>query len=154
MHTAILLTALFAPSFQGDPPKTTVPEAAIQQEGEHPVVAAVRESLTAGKGRVDRPFTLVVSIQTSDPAKVIKAFEAPLAETPKESGNIMYLLNQDADEPEKFLLVERWKNLDALASHLAQPYLVQLLQDLDATASIELQVLRPVGAKKRKAKAE
>lgn len=147
--SAVLMTALFAPAFQGDPPRTEVPEAAVTNEGEHPVAAAVRQGLTANNGQVDRPFTLIVSIQSSQPKKVIQAFKTPLVETRKEEGNIMYLLNQDTNEPERFLLIERWKNLDALKSHLEQPYLAQLLKDLDGTASIELQVLRPVGPQGR-----
>lgn len=151
LKTAVLLSVL-CPSFQGDPPNTTVPEAATTEAGEHPVVAAVRASLEQGNGKTTRPFTLIVSIQTSTPKKLIEAFKTPLAETRKEAGNIAYLLSQDTDEKEKFVLYERWKSLDDLAKHLAEPYLVQLLQDLDAMATIELRVLRPINAGRKKVK--
>lgn len=120
---------------------------------EHPVTAAVRASLEHNGGRVDRPFTLVVALESGKPRQLIEAFRAPLVETRKEEGNIMYLLNQDSDEPTKFLLLERWKSLDALDEHLAQPYLVQLLKDLDELASVELRVLRPVGGRGKPKKA-
>lgn len=152
MFSAVMLTALCVPTLQGDPPRTTVPEAADVAGDEHPVVAAVSKTLKADGGKSDRPFMLVVSIQSSKPKQVIAAFKTPLVETRKEEGNIMYLLSQDADEPEKFLLVERWKSLDALKEHFEQPYLVELLKELEPVATIELRVLKAVRAGNRSKK--
>ena len=148
MFATVLLTAICVPGFQDDP-TTTVPEAAVVKDGEHPIVAAVRTALESNGGRTDRPFMMVVSIQSSEPKKIISAFKTPLVETRKEPGNIIYLLNQDASEPEKFLVVERWKSLDALKMHLEQPYLEALLKEIEPISTVELQVLKTVGQVRR-----
>ena len=118
----------------------------------HPVTQAVKRALETDGGPTDKPFTLIVRIDTDAPKEVIAAFRKATPKTRKEEGNKAYQLHRSADEPDTFLLYERWRSLDDLDRHLKSDYIAELLAVLEAKASIELKVMRPVAGGKPKGK--
>lgn len=95
----------------------------------HPIAQEVSGKLPDAKS----PFLLIVNFTTTDKAaagELIEAFKEPVVKTRKEPGNLGYVLSQDAADPTKLMVHEQWKSLDALDSHLKQPYLVELLAAL------------------------
>jgi quinol monooxygenase YgiN len=63
-----------------------------------------------------------------------KKFEAAFAKaigpTLKEKGCLEYQLNRDAKAPTKYLLYERWDNLESLEAHLRSKHITALLEEL------------------------
>lgn len=104
----------------------TAAAAAIAQEPEalHPIAQTAADTLADP----DSPFVMVVTFRVKDGATdaFVAAMAEPRLETAKEPGNVDYALSQGVAEPNVFLLHEHWKNLEALDSHLRQPYLVKL----------------------------
>ena len=120
----------------------------------HPIAATVKKSLEQGGMKADRPFTLIVDVNCDDAKGAIAAYRGAAEKTRAEEGNMQYDLHRSATEPSKFLLIERWKSVDALDQHLKADYTAEYVGFLEANATIELRVMRPVPKKapKRKAK--
>jgi len=95
----------------------------------HPLAEEVQSKL----GNENRPFIMLVKlkVQAGLEASLKSAFETPLQETVKEEGNQHYQLIQKTDESSRFIVIEHWKSLQALNEHLHQPYLTQLLENID-----------------------
>ncbi|MFO0848507.1 MAG: putative quinol monooxygenase [Gemmataceae bacterium] len=95
------------------------------QPPENPILTSIKAKLK----HPDKPFTTVVNVKVK--AGMEAKFEAAFAEcqkaTRKEPGCKSYDLNRDADHPEQYLLFERWKSADALASHLKAAHTTKLL---------------------------
>ena len=119
---------------------------AAGEEAPHPVTEIVRQSLETNGRSADGTFTLIVRIDTDEPQAIIDAVNACSPPTRKEDGNIRYQLHQSADEPDTFILYERWQSLGELDAHLKAEHTRRLLEVLDAKASIELKVMRPIVA--------
>lgn len=49
--------------------------------------------------------------------------------TNKEDGNICYCLHQAKDDPNQFIIYEKWKNQTALDFHMNQEYLKAFLNE-------------------------
>jgi quinol monooxygenase YgiN len=115
------------------------------QDKENPVITAVKSRLKDP----DKPFTLIVRIKLKEGAG--KDFEASFAKaslaTRKEEGNLAYDLNRDTQDPSRYLIYERWKNLAALEAHLKTSYIKALLAELPKVAdgAPESQILLPAG---------
>jgi len=115
------------------------------EDKEHPVITVVKSRLK----KPDKPFTLIVRVQVKEGAA--KQFEAAFAKaitaTRKEKGNLAYDLSRDTQEPSRYLVYERWKNLAALEAHLKAPHLKALLSELPklTVGAPESQVLLPAG---------
>ncbi|MBL4884585.1 MAG: antibiotic biosynthesis monooxygenase [Planctomycetaceae bacterium] len=101
----------------------------------HPLAQIVSEQLN----KPDKKFQMLVffEIKPGTEEAFRTAFKEPLAQTQSEAGNIVYRLTQDSITPEKFIVTEQWKNLDALDAHLKQPYLTTLLSDLEGILNAE-----------------
>jgi quinol monooxygenase YgiN len=114
-------------------------------EQENPVITAVKSRLK----NPDKPFTLIVRIQVKEGAE--KQFEAAFSKaipaSRKEKGNLAYDLNRDIQDPSRYLVYERWKDLAALEVHLKTPHLRELLAELPKVTegAPESQVLLPAG---------
>ncbi len=98
-----------------DPPVVAPP-------ADSPIVARVKAAV--GPRAADKPFLLVVSLTAKEGrgADLIAAYRGAAAKSLAEPGCTSYALSRDAENPNSFLLYERWKSADALASHLEQPY--------------------------------
>ncbi|MGP9022908.1 putative quinol monooxygenase [Streptomyces sp. BR1] len=75
---------------------------------------------------MSQPIQLIILITTlpGQGAEQISAFEnlAPLVRM--EEGCLQYDLHQVADEPDRFVLIERWASPGALAAHDAAPHMI------------------------------
>lgn len=102
--------------------------AAAGRADDHPIIAMVKAKVKD----TSKPFNLVVTAKVKD-GKAAQ-FEASFAEaikfTKTEKGNITYQLNRDSDDANKYLVYERWKNVDALAEHLKSETISKLLAAL------------------------
>ncbi len=110
----------------------------------HPLAEEVSRQLNGQTG----PFHMLVTFITR-PGKtcdLVEAFQVPLSATVQETGNLAYRLAQDVAIPEKFLVIEEWRDVAALDAHLKQSYLIQLLADLEEILAEPpaLQVLLPI----------
>ena len=89
---------------------------------EHPIVTMIRGKL----GDPSKPFVLLAELEAC-PGRGA-ALAAAVAGTQavrlsqSEPGCLAYDLCRDADAPDRFVMVERWRDLDALADHLATPH--------------------------------
>ena len=106
---------------------------------DHPVVKQMKEKIK----HPDKPFTMLVTIQVKEGKE--KALEEAFLEaqkgTKKEKGCIAYEINRDVDHPDTFVFVEKWKNMDGLADHLAAEHTIKLLKmfgDLVEKSSIKV----------------
>ena len=115
------------------------------QDKENPVIASIKARLK----NPDKPFTLIVRIQVKEGAD--KQFEAAFAKaipaSRKEKGNLAYDLNRDTQNPSRYLVYERWKDLAALEAHFQTPHLKTLLAELARVTegAPESQLLVPAG---------
>jgi quinol monooxygenase YgiN len=115
------------------------------EDKENPVITFVKSRLK----QPDKPFTLIVHVQVKEGAG--KQFEAAFAKaisaTRKEKGNLAYDLNRDTQDPSRYLVYERWKDLAALEAHLKTPHLKALLAELPKVTdgAPESQVLLAAG---------
>jgi len=63
-------------------------------------------------------------------------------ETRKEAGCILYQLQVSNDDPREFIMVEYWRDAEAVALHDASPHMAALVADLPALVD------RPVAVRK------
>jgi quinol monooxygenase YgiN len=115
------------------------------QDKENPVIASVKSQLK----NPDKPFTLIVRIQVKEGAdkQLEAAFAKAIPASRKEMGNLAYDLNRDTQNPSRYLVYERWKDLAALDDHLKTPHLKVLLAELPklTDGAAESQILLPAG---------
>jgi quinol monooxygenase YgiN len=118
---------------------------AAGQDKEHPIVAQVKPKLKDA----NKPFTMIVVAKLKDGAsdKFEAAFAKALKGTRKEKGYYAYDLNRDVDDPNRYLVYERWRNLADLEAHLKAPHLKALLAEIGELLEgpPEVRVLIPVG---------
>ncbi len=95
---------------------------------ENPIVAAVKSQVEDSS----KPFTMFVLITVKKEAgpKFETAFAKAIVETRKEKGNRTYDLNRSSKSPQKYIVYERWANLDALRVHMKTPHIKTLLTDI------------------------
>lgn len=106
------------------------------EEGEaktamHPFAVEVKTQL--GKRPPEKPFVLLVTLKPKQgqAGKVIAAMKKATPLTRKEEGNTAYLLLQSPTEKNDLLVFERWKSLAALDAHVKQPYITELMTELE-----------------------
>jgi quinol monooxygenase YgiN len=100
---------------------------AFAQE-ENPVVAIVKAKLKAK----DKPFGMAVifKVKAGSEKAFEEAFKPCLKGTRNEPGCIAYFLNHDVDDPETFIVFERFKNVAALEAHAKTPHVTELLKKI------------------------
>ena len=110
----------------------------------HPVASEAAAKLSGSAG----PFVMVVQLQALKGRgdDLVEALATPRRETAKEAGNLEYALSREAADPDRFVLYERWLDVEALDEHLKQPYLVELLAAFERllVEPPTVTVLRPV----------
>jgi quinol monooxygenase YgiN len=62
--------------------------------------------------------------------KLEETLQGILEPTRKEAGALQYDLHRDADEPRRFVFVERWASAAALAEHDETPHIAALRKAL------------------------
>ena len=65
----------------------------------------------------------------------LAAVKALMAEVAKEDGTLYYTLNIDEKNPDTFVFIERYKDMDALAVHGATPHFKAFMEKAMAFAS-------------------
>lgn len=102
-------------------------------DGLHPIAAEVQSKLADP----DQPFVMVVELTVGDGGgkPLIEAIGTATRRTVKEPGNLDYRLSRNVEDPNEFVLYERWSNIAALDSHLKQPYLTKLLNAFEGLLS-------------------
>ncbi|MCG6157218.1 putative quinol monooxygenase [Rubinisphaera margarita] len=104
----------------------------------HPLAQDVKQHLDNPDDRFMMLVYFTVEAGREDAFK--QAFHRPLQETVKEEGNCTYRLIQQANEPTTFIVIEHWKSLADLNSHLHQPYLDELLANVGPMLAAEPKV--------------
>jgi len=111
---------------------------------DHPIVTAVKSK----HKDVTKPFAMLVTVQAMEgkEAQVEATFAPCLKASRKDKGCLLYELHADPDKPRTYVLMERWQNVSALATHLQAAHTQQLLKDLPdlLTRPPEVRVLRAV----------
>lgn len=76
-----------------------------------------------------------------------RAFAKASGLTESEAGARAYQLHRDADNPDAFIVYERWRSLDDLEAHLRTPYIAALRADINAVIEGQphFQVILPIG---------
>jgi quinol monooxygenase YgiN len=75
------------------------------------------------------PFTMIVRVQVKkgEEKTMLQAARPCVAATRKEKGCIAYDLQQDLEDPTKFIFYERWQSVQALEDHLAAEHTKKLI---------------------------
>jgi quinol monooxygenase YgiN len=78
------------------------------------------------------PFTMIVQVQVKKgEEKTMREAARPCVQaTRKEKGCIAYDLQQDLEDPTKFIFYERWQSVQALEDHLAAAHTKKLIGTL------------------------
>ncbi|MDY7004520.1 MAG: putative quinol monooxygenase [Cyanobacteriota bacterium] len=82
----------------------------------------------------DKTFTLVLAgkykIKPEKRERFLELAKPGLEETHKETGNISYTLYEEFNNSNSFLYFEEWVDREALNSHLKQPYITPLIEEI------------------------
>ena len=95
---------------------------------ENPILKEVASKLTAPK----KKFSMLVraTVKDGEADKFIAAFAAAIPPTRAEEGCQRYELHRVAGEKLAFVVQERWRNLDALKSHMDAAHTKKLLETI------------------------
>ncbi|WP_137173955.1 putative quinol monooxygenase [Massilia sp. HP4] len=80
--------------------------------------------------------------QAGQEEALAQRLRAMALETRKEAGCILYELHQSHDDPREFVMVEYWRDAEAVALHDASTHMAALVADLPALVD------RPVSVRK------
>ena len=75
-----------------------------------------------------------------------KAIEEVIIPTHAEAGCLKYALHRSLEDPQLFVIVEKWVSKDAHAIHMGMPYIRALFQKLPGLLAgpAEIQVFEPL----------
>lgn len=94
-------------------------------QDEHPVIKLVKSKVKDPA----KPFALVVTfkVKAGKEKEFEEAFKPCLAATKKEPGCIAYELNRDPDQPNVYVMYEKFKGIAGLDAHLKEKHTQTLL---------------------------
>lgn len=81
-----------------------------------------------------------ITVQSAHRTVVFDALREAVTATNQEDGCEYYALHQDIEHPDRFVMLERWRDEAALAAHAAGPALQKLRAVMGGKA--ELQVIK------------
>jgi quinol monooxygenase YgiN len=94
-----------------------------------------------------RPLALIgqFRVRTGTGGRIEKAFADASVQTAREAGVLAYQLHRQTDNPDAFVVYERWRSLDDLEAHLRTTYIATLRAEIDAVMEGEpnFQVMLP-----------
>jgi quinol monooxygenase YgiN len=101
---------------------------AVCADDENPVVTVVKSKV---KDK-NKPFgmSVIFKVKTGDENAFEEAFKPCLAGTRKEPGCLAYYLNRDLDDPNTFVVFERFKKISALEEHAKSAHVAELLKKI------------------------
>lgn len=120
---------------------------AVTQPEPKAVVQSIINKVRSQLKQPDAPFALMVQLQAKP--QFIEQVAASYAEQVRLSrgqrGNIAYDFNLDASNPTRFVLYERWTNLDAFIAHETASYTLKHFERVASMleASRQLHILEP-----------
>ena len=104
---------------------------------EHPIVALVRGKLSDPS----RPFTMIAELEArpgyGNRLAAVIAESQIVRLSRLEPGCAAYDLCREADAPDRFVALERWRDLAALRDHLATPHFTALGAGLGSLLATE-----------------
>lgn len=68
--------------------------------------------------------------------------ETAIAHTHTEEGCISYALHRDFEQPQRFVMVERWASREALDEHFTKPYVAELFAALPEHVAAAPEIIR------------
>ncbi len=74
--------------------------------------------------------TALIQVRPDAVDTALQSLEAAIAATHAEPGCVSYALHRDLEDPARFVIVEKWRDADALSEHGETPHLKQLFADL------------------------
>jgi len=94
-----------------------------------------------------RPLALIARFRVRAGAgpRIEKAFAEVSIQTAREAGVLAYQLHREPDNPDGFVVYERWRSLRDLERHLRATYVAALRAEIDAAMEGQpsFQVLLP-----------
>ncbi len=82
--------------------------------------------------------------QAGQEAQVEQALREAVRGTLGEDGCLRYELHRDVDQPRQLVMVERWRDEQALAAHMQAPAFQALAQVLEGRAELRILRLAPL----------
>lgn len=76
------------------------------------------------------PVVALFTVKEGCEDKVHELFCSVIAKTLSEDGCITYQLNQDAENPRRFVWTEEWTSAELLQKHLSAEHIVKLFNEL------------------------
>jgi len=76
------------------------------------------------------PVIALFTAKEGSEDKVHELFCSVIEKTLSEEGCITYQLNQDAENPRRFVWTEEWTTIELLQKHLNSDHIVKLFNDL------------------------
>ncbi|WP_338332887.1 putative quinol monooxygenase [Acetobacter sp. LMG 32666] len=78
--------------------------------------------------------------------EVAKAMATCAAPSRAEATNRQYVPNQDLDNPQTLIFIERWASRQALADHMETPHFKQLIASFEGKLDtpVQIHILQPV----------
>lgn len=97
-------------------------------------VGRIIAAFAAQVGDHHRPLALIVRFRVCAGAgpRIEKAFTEASVQTAREAGVLAYQLHREPDNPDAFVVYERWRSLAALEAHLRTTYVTALRAEIDA----------------------
>lgn len=83
-----------------------------------------------------------LSIDPAHRDAALAAIATGVAATRQEAGNLDYRFSPDLDEPDRFNLIERWEDEDAMNAHMASPHLAEFLTAIGPCLAGQAEVIR------------
>ena len=111
-------------------------------------VRAIVERVSNQLEKPDAPFILMVQIQAKPGLvdRVIASYSEQARQAASNPGSLIYELNQDTDNSTRFVLYERWANLDAFIAHETASFTLSHFERVAPMleASRQLYILSPL----------
>lgn len=83
-----------------------------------------------------------IKAKSGEEAKVEQALRDVLPKVREEEGTLVYTLNRSQNDPSTFMVLEKYKDMDAFVYHSSTPYLKEMfniiLPLLDGDLAVEL----------------
>ena len=92
---------------------------------------------------------VTVTVKDGRADEALELFADTIRQTHDEAGCLTYAVHRDLDEPNRFVLIERWTSSVAMEAHVQQPYVSHLFERvgdlLDGSPTIIRTAPVPVG---------
>lgn len=97
-------------------------------------VGRIVAAFAAQVGDRHRSLALIARFQVRTGAgpRIEKAFTEASMQTANEAGVLAYHLHREPDNPDAFVVYERWRSLEDLEAHLRTTYVASLRAEIDA----------------------